>query len=207
MDNILEVLAIWVSKNFDWNTALLIVLLVLILVWLYKSPDIYRNRVHDDRTADAAQQLQIDSYYRDANGQYIKENLDWWNEFLIDPEKKAHEMSGDEDAPIDQEHINLLNKRMAFIMEFSSARTVKLLSIYMQKTYAGDIDSDGTLVCISYIVASLRADYTGEKALPMDLLQIKFKDYGENEKKYQKISRTIKKETGIDDHLNYRRLK
>lgn len=207
MDNIAEAFAVWASKNFDWNTALILLLLTFVLVWIYRSPEFFKSRTHDDRTADAAQQLQIDRYYRDANGEEIKNNLDWWNEFLLDPGKKSFEISGGEGTPIDQEHIDKLNKRMAFIMQFGSARTVKLLSIYMQKNYTRSIDVDGTLVCISYIVASLRADYTGEKALPMDLLRIKFNDYSQKEKTYQNISKTIKRETGIDDHLNYRRLK
>ncbi|WP_125607291.1 hypothetical protein [Lapidilactobacillus bayanensis] len=202
MDTMLD----WLFKNFDYNSILIVILIVIVLFWIKKSPEMFMSKEHDYRTSDAAQRLQIDQYYRQDNGGDIKKNLEWWTEFLVDPEAKAKELSNDDGETNDQQ-VKKLNDRMQFIMQYGSARTVKLLSIYMYKNYRGDINDNGTLVCVAYIVASLKSDYTGQDTMPMDLLKIKFNDFSKNESKYRKICKTIKKETGIDDHLKYRRLK
>ena len=207
MDDPMTALIVWLSQNFDWNSVLIVFLISIVLVWIYKSPDMYSTKSHDMRTASAAQQLQIDHYYRASKGEDIEKNLDWWTEFLVDPVAKANELSGGVEGNPDKEHVKLLNDRLQFIMQYGSARTVRLLSFYMGHTYLDELKPSGTLVSVAYIVASLRSDYTGQSALPMDLLKIKFNDYLQNERDYRSVCKTIKKETGIDDHLNYRRLK
>ncbi len=205
MDTFAEIV-FWITKNFDWNSLLLVILITILLIWINKSPELYGERLRDERNENSAQRLQADLYYREGTGAETRENLSWWTEFLVDPTKKAAELSGGADSP-DEAHQDMMNKRIQFVMQFGSPRTVKLMSLYMSKLYTKDIDSDGTLVCVSYIIASLKSDYTGKNTLPMDLLRTKFTDFNDHEKKYKGICKTIKRETGVDDHLNYKRLK
>lgn len=202
MDEVISGLVVWLTNNFNWNSVLLAILIIVIIVWLYKGPEIYSSRVHDQRTSDSALKLQMDLYYRKSTGEDIKDNLEWWTSFLTNPDEMAKQLEEN-----DEDQKEALNKRLKFIMQYGSARTVRLLSLFMAKSYTNKLDSKGVLVCVAYVVASLRADYTGQNAAPMDLLQVKINDYQENEHAMKSICRTIKRETGIDDHLNYHRLK
>jgi hypothetical protein len=207
VDGTVSALIYWITHSFNWTSLLLVLTIAVLLVWIYRTPHFYQERTHDQRLSESAQRLQIDQYYRESNGSEIKDNLAWWTEFLADPTKKAEELGGNESGEMDQEHIDLLNDRMKFIMQFGSARTVKLLALYMEKTYTKSLDNDGVLICLAYIVASLKSDYTGQNALPLDLLRIKFNDFEANERKYRRICRKIKRVTGIDQRLTYHQLK
>lgn len=192
-----------VSLNFDFNSILIVIVIIISTYWLKKIPD-YRQEInHDNSYESSILKIQADKYYRNIDGQEMRDNVAWWMDFISDSEKKNKEIS---------KNVSILTEKFNYIMRYGSSRTIKLLSVYMQHIYTASSntktdDSYKQLVYLAYVAASIKADYTGNTCSPLDLLALKFNDFNDNKRVYKKVTREIRRKTGIDKNLRYSRLK
>lgn len=145
----------------------------------------------EDLKALKSHELQVDSYYRNISVDKISELFEEWYEFLFDNDGLTLEG---------------IKKTINKTLLYGSGETIRRLAIFQNNNYSihgsgeteseNKIDSEDTYVSmylISYILSSLKKDFTGEVINPDDLLKIKINDYDSNRKTFEAAHEKAKK--------------
>lgn len=156
--------------------------LLLLIYTIAKLPEMVADKLKDTRQYSNNKQLQIDNYFRQTSGDRMQKILMEWVKIINDADNSA--MSRPKELQ------TLLNKTLAY----SSAKTIKLLGMFLQHTYKnGQNNSDdySQLVYVAMIVSYLKFDFSGEMINPLDLLKVKYHDYSDNEQEFNQYLKNI----------------
>jgi len=120
----------------------------------------------------STKELQIDSYYRSISGKELEKIFSKWTEMIVDSKKMNHHFS--------KQQGNLLLKDLIM---YGSSETTRLGAIFMDYCYrywGEDMEEQRpvyeAMYLLARIVSSLKSDFTGHYADPIDLLKMKNKD-------------------------------
>ncbi|KMK52902.1 hypothetical protein FEFB_13750 [Fructobacillus sp. EFB-N1] len=159
--------------------------LLLIIYGIIKLPDMVADKLKDTRQLSNNKQLQIDNYFRQSSGKSMQDVLSDWVKIINDVDNSVLERPND------------LQKLLNRTLVYSSAKTIKLLGMFLQHTYKNGekkIDDYSQLVYVAMIVSCLKFDFSGEILDPLDLLKVKYHDYLDNEEEFKQHLNNIESE-------------
>lgn len=144
------------------------------------------NRKHEKNIEEIkslkAHELQIDSYYRNISSEVISSLMKKWYLLAFDHENI---LTKDE-----KQNIDIIKEIINDTIAYGSKGTVKKAAIFQNYNYTNlpldnkvEESSENNFIAmylISYVVSSLKKDFTGEGIDADDLLKIKLTDYDKN---------------------------
>lgn len=150
-----------------------------------------------------AHSIQIESYFKSVSVSKQENILSKWTDFLTDMEATTAKYTS-KSKEAEWELRSLLHDTVVY----GSDQTVKLLSIYMKNVFHSfenqeseekqqkddDTNMAGQIVYYAFIIASLKADFTGYEIDPLTLLEMQISDYDKYEIVYKQCADNIKKQ-------------
>ncbi|MGO1818908.1 MAG: hypothetical protein ACTH0S_04415 [Senegalia sp. (in: firmicutes)] len=129
-------------------------------------------------------ELQVDSYYRDISIKQVSTLIETWYQLVFDNEKLL--------TKNETKNLQLIKKVTNDTIAYGSRETIRILAVFQNYNYEhyllkrdDDTTNESTFVgmyLMSYLISSLKKDFTGDGIDPNDLLKIKLTDYNKNKK-------------------------
>lgn len=171
----------------------------LIIVFLYRLPYVWQDKLLENRKNEHSSDLQRESFFKQISGEEQEKVFDEWT-------RQITYMGEDHGT---DELMNLVHRTVLF----GSDRTVAYISSMMQYVFTHpdkddqenpltyDKDHDNMLPMYSAcIISSLKKDFSGYDVSPLQIIQLKISDYSEFESSYQRCIRCINKD--VDSRLS-----
>ncbi|QVV90834.1 hypothetical protein [Weissella tructae] len=147
-------------------------------------PNMVDKKLEQERGYDYDKALQVDNFYRTAGNEVLQDILVTWTRILVDFDFMQRFT----------ENPKKLEKLLYQTVVYGSPKTIKVVSLYMQDNFNGDLnDTTDAYASFAMIVSCLKYDFTGETVDPLDLVKVKINDYKLHEEEYLKSMEKIKK--------------
>lgn len=160
---------------------------ISVVGWFLKEAFVLLRELRVERLrSETEQNLQIESYFREVSGKDLNEILKKWSTLIDD--LNSNSMT---DKQLTKHMKDLTTKTFMY----SSTRTTKILGLMQQLTYEnGKIEKKikvrygkekknetdhRTIVYTSFIIASLKEDFTGYEIDPLDFLRLRLTDFND----------------------------
>lgn len=175
------------NNVFNW---IISALLGVVILFLYRLPNMLQDKVSEERKNSNAHEIQVESYFKELGGKEQKVLLNKWSRILTHMEAITDE----------EEWVELIHETIIY----GSTRTINILSAMSQYSYRGDMKKDKNgkvnpgkfLIYVSFLICSLKLDFSGQDIDPLVLIKIKINDAENFEKSYKKWIKEIKEEIG-----------
>lgn len=173
------------------------------------------NRKHElnieNIRSQKAYELQVDNYFRDISSDRISNLFKSWYDFFFNEHTIPNRTNPDK-------VVIELEKNVDELIAYGSGETIRRLAFLQSSNYENqrkfekgeytpgyyhkddkfDKDVYKNIYLMSYIIVSLKKDFTGSKIDATDLIKIKKNDYKEHEKAFIKANEDIKKMLSLD---------
>lgn len=171
-------------------------------------PNLYRELRVEEFKGKNEKDLQKEAYFRQIKGTDIDAVLVYWTALMVNMDEKMNNLNTSQGQ---KEFTDMQQK----VIMYGSTDTVKILSLMMQHTYKGssiekqvkvkfgkqDETKDALhnyklMLYISYLISSLKKDFTGYRIEPIEILRIKINDIDSHKNKsiFEQAGREVEKE-------------
>lgn len=220
MDNVVEFLISLFEKGSaeKWIIILLVLLIMILLYFIREIPKLINKSIEQSKDYKNNRQLQVEAYFRKLSGDYLREILANWFQFLDDADscydaQKLEEylseirdregidynLGEERELKIDElktKWIGSLVKQTILYASDDSIRLMSNLQQYIYTTEETDYHIHLAYVCI--IISSLKKDFSGFKVDPMWIMESKINDVIKEKDNWVNIFESVAKKSGYD---------
>lgn len=149
-----------------------------------------RSLIVENSKAKNEKDIQRESYFREISGSKLDSTFDDWIRLITELDKFKEKFSGKSGE-------KKLNDMIKSTLMYGSERTVHIVAIMMQRLYKNgslensvkvefgkekdnSLENFELMFLISFLICSLKFDFSGYSIEPKDIIKTKINDYGDN---------------------------
>lgn len=180
----------------DLINVVLTIIGIVVVGLILRLPQAITDKWLEQTKNKNAHSIQIESYFKSVSVTKQENLLSKWTDFLTDMDATTAKYTS-KSKTAERELRNLIHDTVVY----GSDQTVKLLSIYMRNVFHSfenqkndDTSMADQIVYYAFIIASLKADFTGYEMDPLTLLEMQISDYDKYEVVYKQCADNIRKQ-------------